>query len=341
MADRTCEKCGKEFRYPRDLRNHRARKTPCALILDLEDLPDVYPPETLEDPDVLLKRCKFCGRIFSSYQAMRRHVRSGCHIAPNERNGTSGIEILYDHVVKRQQAEIDTLKVQNKSIITLMERMSAAEEDGEVLIGEAMPGDAAVRVTARAGGHNQVAVDNRRNVQNITLNFFGQEQTDYLTGDDIREALDTAVGLGIENMPPTERARVAGAVMTRVAGKIFSDIEHPENITMFVPNKRDKCAIVHRQRGWELRDSSEVIPGMVTKSFDTIFDNQPLEEKYAPVLRALIDNEKQFQHGNELRTLMVRNKGYIQKMFGELPSPVGPRAIAAEVAEIADDDEQP
>ena len=78
MADRTCERCDKVFKYPKYLREHQARKTPCTPILEKEDLPEAV----LEDPDLDQKKCRFCGRVFSSYTAMRRHVRNNCRIAP-------------------------------------------------------------------------------------------------------------------------------------------------------------------------------------------------------------------------------------------------------------------
>ena len=78
MVDRTCERCGKEFKYPAHLREHLARKTPCAPILEPEDLPE----EVRDDPDYDKKKCHFCGRAFANYTSKRRHIRNTCKIAP-------------------------------------------------------------------------------------------------------------------------------------------------------------------------------------------------------------------------------------------------------------------
>ena len=56
MSSKACDKCGKTFRDSVKLRAHYARKTPCAPILGVEDLPD----EKKDSPN----RCKFCGRVF-------------------------------------------------------------------------------------------------------------------------------------------------------------------------------------------------------------------------------------------------------------------------------------
>ena len=87
MNDRTCEHCGFVFALPCRLQAHQARKTPCAPILEAGDLP----PALLEDPDIDKKRCRQCGRVFSSYTAMRRHVRQNCKIAPDAVSKNGGV----------------------------------------------------------------------------------------------------------------------------------------------------------------------------------------------------------------------------------------------------------
>ena len=117
MDDRTCDLCGAQFPQPWKLRRHQARKTPCAPILEPEDLP----PGALEDPNIDQKKCRFCARVFSSYDSMRRHVRSACKIAPNKRNGDAGMDLLYEHMIRRQQAENEALRAQVAALAQNME----------------------------------------------------------------------------------------------------------------------------------------------------------------------------------------------------------------------------
>lgn len=77
-ADRTCQMCGKVSKSPSDHQKHLSRKTPCKPMIMRGDLAEKF----LEDPDLAKKRCPQCGRAFSSYTSMRRHVRQNCKIAP-------------------------------------------------------------------------------------------------------------------------------------------------------------------------------------------------------------------------------------------------------------------
>ena len=89
-----CLRCGASFPKNQGLTKHLARKTPCAPILDKEDLPE----EKRDAPN----RCRFCGRVYSRSDSLARHLKQACKIAP--RNGdTSGMDKLYEHTLRRQE----------------------------------------------------------------------------------------------------------------------------------------------------------------------------------------------------------------------------------------------
>ena len=106
------------------------RITPCVPILDIQDLPTTI----RDDPDLDKKKCRFCGRVFSSYISMRRHVRENCKIAPTAKNGTQGLEQLYEHTLQKQLAEqkneIAMLKEQNAEILALLRQQRCFSETG-------------------------------------------------------------------------------------------------------------------------------------------------------------------------------------------------------------------
>ena len=307
MADRTCIACGKIFTKPWELQRHFNRKTPCAPILDDEDLP----PETREDPDLDRKKCRFCGRVFATNDSMRRHVRTACRIVPNERNGDSGMELLYEHTLLRTQQrenqalrdQVATLAHNVESLTLAMQRISPALlANGETAIA----GETAIN-------GNAVVLQDRRQ-QHININFFGNENTDHITPAKIREILTDS--LQIPSLP----AAAAQAVM-KTAIFVYSDPEHPGNITCYIPNKRDGNALVHGERGWEVRPLQFVTVPMAQKSMDLLFDNQPFEdaEAFEALMVELRDNEARYTTGNEMRTILIRNKDLLTRVLKTLP----------------------
>jgi hypothetical protein len=307
MADRKCDRCGAEFPYPWKLQRHLRRKTPCAPILDRDDLA----PEALEDPNLDRKKCRFCGRVFSSYDSMRRHVRTACKIAPNARNGDAGMDLLYEHTIRRQEAENAELRAQ----------LAALTQNVEALT-HAMKQTAPVPVTATPGIVNHGSIENALVVQDqrvavsnhVTINLFGRESVDHVTPEKIRGVLE-------ESMQLPELPQAAMQAVLKAALLVYSDPDYPENLTCYLPNKRDGSALVHAQDGWEVRPLRIVAPPMAAKSVDLLFDKQPFEdaETFEPLMAELRDNEKRYAAGGEMRTILVRNKDLLTRALKELP----------------------
>jgi C2H2-type zinc finger protein/C2H2 type zinc finger protein len=108
-AQRTCHKCNKSFPYPRDLKKHLARKTPCAPIVDVAEL---------SAADLLKEySCRYCGRTFTTATAMSRHVKHRCQIA----NSEEGMEKLMEHTLQRQMAE---MSARIDKLTTLLEKQA-------------------------------------------------------------------------------------------------------------------------------------------------------------------------------------------------------------------------
>ena len=275
MEGRTCEKCGRSFRYPRDLAAHLRRKTPCSPILEQEDLPAAV----REDPDLEKKQCRFCGRVFSSYDSMRRHVRKSCGIAPNARNGDAGMTKLYEHTIRQQQAHIEAQRAQIDQLLELSARQGRT-------------------VTARGDG-NRILQDNSCHQTQVHIHVHGQEGVAHLTEAKVRALLDTAARE--PELPGAARRAILEAALL-----VYSDPEHPENLTTFLPDTQ-KHALVHTKDGWGVRPTSlffsedwpggpghakqetQVLPPMARKSVDALFTRQPYEnaEGYAPLLKEL------------------------------------------------------
>jgi hypothetical protein len=300
-----CPRCGASCRYPSYLRRHLARKTPCAPILEEADVSE----EALKDPDLAKKQCRFCRRIFSSYTSMRRHVRTSCRIAPNEKNGDAGMELLYEHTVRKQAAQIAALEAQMQSLMKQLAPSGARAPSTAVQAGE---------VGVVATDQAEVVVDNSKKVVNI--NVFGAESLGHITPELIRGILDEALAAGALAKGTPELAAAAGATVLRTALAVYSDPGRPENLTCYLPNKKTGDTMVHMKEGWEVKPAKLVLAPMAQKSIDVLFDWQPREgaEAYGLLMREVADSEARIGAGSELRPVLVRNKALLGSL-GEMP----------------------
>ncbi|MCH1581128.1 MAG: hypothetical protein L7S55_10535, partial [Luminiphilus sp.] len=116
---------------------------------------------------------------------MRRHIRVSCKIAPNKKNGTQGLELLYEHTLQKQLAEqkneIALLKDQNAEILALL-RQQRSEGTTASSSGEG----AAV---TQNGNNNVALVDNKK----ITINVFGKEEVGHISAERIKALLDESL----------------------------------------------------------------------------------------------------------------------------------------------------
>ena len=294
MADRTCTKCGKSFRAPSYLRAHQKRKTPCAPILEQKDLPE----DALEDPDLEKKKCRFCGRVLSSYTAMRRHVRESCKIAPNAKNGDRGMELLYEHTLRKQQAQIEHLTSLVTEQATIMRQLLAGQQSSGVI-----------------GDNNSVGNNIHQTVhQTININAFGKEGLEHVDSAVVRQILDDS-----RRLP--EITHAAETALLKTAMLIYSDPDHPENLTCYLPNKKGDETLVHTDGGWEIRPTRLVLSPMASTALMRISDKQPYEraEDYGEIMAELVHNEKRYIGGQELRPILVRNKDLLRRALETLP----------------------
>ena len=239
---------------------------------------------------------------------MRQHVRKSCKIAPNKKNGDRGMELLYEHTIKKQQAQIDAMQQQNKEMqeqnkemLTLMRQLTKQGQGGstsKAIVTQVAEGPI---VTNNKG---TVVVDNKR----ITINVFGKENLSHITRADVKAILDASV----QNSQVEDAAQTA---LLKMAMAAYSDPHHPENITCFLPNKKTNDALVHTSSGWEVQPVNLVVTPMAERSMSELFDKQPYEnyQKYDGVMRELRDNGKHHVgNGSAMRPILVRNKALVR-----------------------------
>ena len=165
---------------------------------------------------------------------------------------------------------------------------------------------------ARAGVTNiETNIERQTNIetnverQHITINVFGCENFDHLRNEFPRSCqayYDKPDGLPLA-----------------LAQMMYSDSNHPENITAYIPNvKNPATAMYHTERGWEKTPTAKVLGDIATMVCDQI-DEQDMKAFYndqltfgrnviTPARRKAVALEK---NPNEYRPLLERNKGLV------------------------------
>jgi hypothetical protein len=333
-----CERCDRAFADNTHLKRHLNRKTPCAPVIDAEDLTE----EQKSNPN----KCKFCGRTFSTYVSMRRHIRQSCQIAPRAGN-PDGMEKLYDHVLKKQQKEIEVLTArldaagigdgkqtntsaikEAKTTIALKQATIAAPPQSDEHTPLFAQSNSSKNIAvAQAGG---VAVNDNRQ-QHITINIFGREKFDHIHSPQIMSLLEAVGAAGSTAVEDLKKA--AALAVVRAAMLIFSDPAHPENLTCYLPNKRGTDALVHGEGGWEVQPVSLVLSPMATQAVELLFAKQPYPgidgvadmakiDECGRILRYIAAHEKDLRNDpprNEMRGVLIRNKDLLQQVLAKLP----------------------
>ena len=259
-----CDKCGKKFSKRAWLKRHAARKTPCNSILEVDELP--------EEKKKLPHKCRFCGRVMTTSANLIRHVRQSCKIAP--RNGdTSGMDKLYDHVVKKQEEKHKAeLQAVLQAVETLRTEMKTMKDSSPSSTVPALVEHKEVKNAIAIAKHAVIDQSTKNiNKTNVTINIFGAENTSHITQRDV---------LGIfRSLGPIagsqDLAKVSDRVILSMAMMIYSDEKHPENITCYLPSKKGKEALVHSEAGWEVMPVSLTLSPMASRSVDELFKKQP------------------------------------------------------------------
>jgi hypothetical protein len=243
---------------------------------------------------------------------MRRRVRTACKIAPNKKNGDKGMELLYHHTLKKQQKQIENLTELVKQQSEMMKQLVSGQQRNSLTVRDANLTSGEVGIQ---GNGNQT--DNRKINTNVFINIFGKEGLDHITTERIKEILKSS----LETKPLPS---AASAAVLKTAMMAYSDPDHPENLTCYLPNKKTQEALIHTKEGWEVQPTNLVLPPMANTSINALFDRQPFEqaEEYGDTecrMKEPAENEKRYSAGDELKPVLVQNKALLQRALKSLP----------------------
>lgn len=273
---RTCPKCHRDFEAPSRLKRHLQRKTPCAPVVEKEELPI--------SEQTKAHACRFCGRRFEFESGLSRHLKNSCKIAGSR----EGMEKLVAHVEAVQlRQELAAQREELAEIKALLKVAAAARP---------AVSQQAHQITNYVGN-------------NVTINVFGEEDTSHITQQQIRSLLDRLLA-GLPYDP--DKAAVGAFVETAML--IYSDKDRPENLTVYMPNAQNTSVMVYTGQAWEMRELRDVAPPMTQHTLDLLLAQQPWEDgqhkldEYGALLRSTLERASEFAQGKHLRAVLVRTK---------------------------------
>ena len=368
-----CQKCGREFRVPAELKRHLNRKTPCAPILDAAAIASA--PEQSGQ-----HQCHFCGRTFTQKSHLTRHKTKACKISPGGPNGPNGMEMLFQHIQSRNaigleeytarlheiEAKLSQLMVQAKAVQDASVAARAVE-DRRLAASGGGAGNAGSAEAATAPGHEGVQSASRltingdnarvlqmdvRVIQTVitpSQSRFGHEDVSHIGKGDVlgmlREVAPDPSSLTADSSAALVKS-VCDQLITHAAMLIYSDPEHSYNITCYLPKASWTQAMTHGHDGWTLKPVSIVFPPMVRKAINLIFDKQPIAgmdftgnaSAYTTILRYIQEHESELTSGSGgaiMRPILLRNADLMQKVRHEIEQ----RGALPEptIAEMADE----
>ena len=220
------------------------------------------------------------------------------------------MEKLYEHTVQKQ---IDDLKAQVHALT-----IGAATASVQAAAGlSTVPATATTLNNTLGAGATFIGRDQVNN--NVTINIFGAEDTSYMRRPEVKAILDRAL-----RVSPTDPQQAVRHALTQIGYSVYSNTEHPENITCYIPNKKREEVLVHTGERWELRPSSEVTPDMYVNSMNILFNQQPFEDvaKYGQLMTEARDREHDPHFASSLHrgytTLLTENKGKLRLLASEI-----------------------
>ena len=193
-------------------------------------------------------------------------------------------------------------------------RIAELEEQNIQMLGKLQHTITGGELGIQQHGNGTINVYNKQVINNnIIINVFGKESMDHVTPAKIREILEESI------QTPLTTQSLQNAVL-KTAMLIYSDPDHPENLTCYLPNKKTNDVLIHTNRngvlGWEVLPASLVLPPMAITSIDAIFDHQPFDdaEMFKLLMVELRAREQEFCTGGLLRPVLVRNKELLRQI---------------------------
>ena len=224
--------------------------------------------------------CDLCGRSFSRQDSLTRHKANvNSHVKQNDESikkyyclcGNFYIhnQSLYTHK-KKCKIALENPNVKQKEVLSTFKNTQRENEELKKE-RESLKQEIELLKQTKSGSETEPKVINNNTTNNnshnktqnnvtIQINAVGYENLDHITDQIIVESIGK-----VFNSIPT------------ILKHINYDPEHPENLNILIPNKKEPYARVFKKKSgkWETVHRDEAIDDMVDRGYDFLDDNYP------------------------------------------------------------------
>jgi hypothetical protein len=186
-------------------------------------------------------------------------------------------------------------------------------------------------------------------------NLFGAEDVSHINRGSIYDVFMKVAPRALPQSTvddPAMLKHLCGQLVTRAAMLIYSDPDHPENITCYLPKMTSSHAMTYGEHGWTLQPVSIVVSPMMRASIDLLFDHQPvagregcpdkefsLDRKLAfkRLLEYIEQNEERIamDADDTLRPVLVGNADLLRRVCQAIGGPQHPLPVSCLVRQNA------
>ena len=99
------------------------------------------------------------------------------------------------------------------------------------------------------------------------------------------------------------------AVLSETCRNIWCNPDHPQNMTVYIPNKRDNIPHVMTPSGWQARSGAEVYPKILDKACTALEKNQQHDVGYTPSGLEKLDRRGRLQRAAFDAELELKTQG--------------------------------
>lgn len=193
--------------------------------------------------------CRHCGKGFTDRGNKSRHELHRCSKRAAEKQVDIGA--IVERIQERLSAELkDGLSIVSELRGDLQQLQVALP----VAAGSIEPvEDYSLHAKAGRDAHQYLAPVQQNSV-NVTINNFGQENT---------EGLEEEIGAMLDALPPNTPGM---SVISKMLGLIYDNPNRPENQTVRITNRRDNVPSIMTDDGWKTKSEIELYPAMIDRA---------------------------------------------------------------------------